>query len=149
MLSNHALRNVVSEHRAHCCPPGISVAPAKRPRQHVATKWLSTPVLRRWLLGALMHALLYIVFRFPDVDLALSYAILGSDHGALLVLGRTYRVPDPLSVQQTTRFYVLMSLLPRGGTVATMLCVMGAALRDDLMVRHTRHTPSMQVPLFC
>ena len=92
MVPNHALRNVVSEYHTHARTPATARSPCEiRAPARSMTTWLSMPELRRLLLGALMHGLLYMVFRFPDVDLALSYAILGSDHGALLVLGRTRR----------------------------------------------------------
>lgn len=107
VVPNHALRNLITEATDL---PGSSLELDERstlgfmPSQHD---------LRRWLLGAALHALLHIVFRFPDVDLALSYACLseaasiqtlcppsrtgsivrclnplcgsGQDHGALLV----------------------------------------------------------------
>eukprot|EP00966_Prymnesium_polylepis_P058453 1353642-Prymnesium_polylepis.1 len=80
IVPNHALRNLITESSGRPEPSSWQL--------HDRSAWDFMPSqqeLRRVLLGAALHALLHIVFRFPDVDLALSYACLGQDHGALLV----------------------------------------------------------------
>uniref|UniRef100_A0A7S4IJS0 U-box domain-containing protein n=1 Tax=Prymnesium polylepis TaxID=72548 RepID=A0A7S4IJS0_9EUKA len=100
IVPNHALRNLITESSGRPEPSSWQL--------HDRSAWDFMPSqqeLRRVLLGAALHALLHIVFRFPDVDLALSYACLGQDHGALLVLG-----------------------------LAMLLCALGAYLKDELMI---------------
>ena len=108
MITNHALRSVISEHSA-TLDSHLGLLRAGS----VAGRWdelLWRLVPCRWLLGCLLHVLLHgllhVVFLCPDVDLALSYVLLGKDHGALLVLG-----------------------------LSMLLCGVGTYLRDDLMVR--------------
>lgn len=109
IIPNHALRNVILESMS---TRAQRQSKFNQPSAiHVEDPWKSwhgfssQNDVSRWILGGLLHAVLHFVFSLPDVDLALSYACLGKDHGALLVLG-----------------------------LSICLCVLGAWLRDDLMV---------------